>query len=199
MIVAIGIIVALVIFVVLASNRLTGQKNRVEQSQSNIDVYLEKRFDEMSSLLEQLMLGYEHESSVYEAISKARSGIDSSMSGTPQDRVKAYNGVTAMLANPGFKTEAYPELNAIKQLATFAMNSTSANERDILAARKAYNSNVTAYRNVVEMFPTSMIAGLKGYKSTDYELLVVADYKREAPSALKIHRDMHSNQTTEQV
>lgn len=170
------LIIAVVVGYVLASNSLEGKRNRVEQSWSNIDTYLQKRFDEMDQLLVQLGAAYSHESDVYIKIAEARSGI--ATASTPGEKIQAVNNVSSLMAIPGLRAESYPELTTLKQLAMFTMESTSGNERDILAARKVYNRNVTAYNNALDMWPTSVIAKQKGMMKDEFPY-----WKLENPEA----------------
>ena len=55
------ILCIIVVLIILMYNNLNASKNRVEKSFSNIDVYLEERFDKISALLEQTLTAYDHE------------------------------------------------------------------------------------------------------------------------------------------
>lgn len=183
------IIIVVVLFLIFTYNNLNAKKKRVEKSFSTIDVYLEKRFDEIGSLLEQTMSSYEHEESIYSQVAALRSGIETAKTGSINDKVRAMNGITSFVANPGFKTEAYPELGqAIVQLGRFTAEKTSQVEDDLAAARKQYNNNVTAYNTKISSFPTNLVAGIFGFK-TPFELFKVSEGKKERPTMATVAKN----------
>ena len=175
----IGIVVVLII---LMYNNLNASKNRVEKSFSNIDVYLEERFDKISALLEQTLTAYDHEEKTYEEISSLRSGIINAKSGGINEKVNAENQISAFMASPLMKTEAYPELKAIETLGVITENETIKSEENLAAARRQYNNNATSYNTSLTAFPTSIIAGLFGF-NTPYELFKVTEDKKERPAS----------------
>jgi len=178
------IIVVIVIFLVLTYNNLNAKKKRVEKSFSTIDVYLEKRFDEISALLEQLERTYEHEETVYEQVSALRSGLATIKSGAINDKVNAVNNFSRMMAIPGLKGEVYPEIQSILNQGLFVMNKTSAVEDDLAAARKQYNNNATSYNTKITSFPTNLVAGMFNFK-VPFELFKVSEGKQERPTIMQ--------------
>ena len=179
------IIIVVVIFLIFTYNNLNAKKKRVEKSASTIDVYFEKRFDEISALLEQVERVYEHEESVYSQVSALRSGIATAKVGTINDKVNMANNISNMLAIPGLKAEAYPELQSIKNNGMFVMNKTSENENDLAAARKQYNNNATSYNTLISSFPTNLVAGIFGFKEP-FVLFKVTEGKKERPTMANV-------------
>ena len=177
------IIVIVVVFLIFTYNNLNAKKKRVEKSFSTIDVYLEKRFDEIGALLEQLEKTYEFEESVYTQVSALRSGIATAKSGTINDKVNAVNNFSSMMAIPGLRSESYPELQSILNQGMFVMNKTSQVEDDLAAARKQYNNNATSYNTKISSFPTNLVAGMFGFK-TPFELFKVTEGKKERPTTM---------------
>ncbi len=175
------IIILVVLFIIFTYNSLNSKKNRVEKSFSTIDVYLEKRFDEVSELLEQTMSAYDHESETYVGLAKARSGIIDAKNGSINDKINAANNMQAILANPLIRTEAYPELKAIQEIGMFTAKKTSENESQLASARKQYNSNATSYNTKIKSFPTVLLASMFGFNKP-YELFKATEAKRLAPN-----------------
>ena len=83
------IIGAIVLLIILMYNNLNSSKNRVEKAFSNIDVYLEERFDKISALLEQTLQAMDHEEKTYQEISALRTGITNAKSGGINEKVNA--------------------------------------------------------------------------------------------------------------
>lgn len=175
--IVIGVIVLLVI---LMYNNLNASRNRVEKSFSNIDVYLEERFDKISALLEQTLTAYDHEEKTYTEISALRTGIANARGGSINDKVNAENKISAFMASPLMKTEAYPELKAIETLGMTTANETIKSEANLSAARRQYNNNATSYNTSLTAFPTNIIAGMFGFNQP-YELFKVTEGKKERP------------------
>ena len=179
------IIIVLVLFVIFTYNNLNSKKKRVEKSFSTIDIYLEKRFDEISALLEQTLTAYDFEESVYTQIAAARSGLVTAKNGGINDKVSAANNLSKMMAIPGLKGEAYPEIQSILSMGMFTMEKTSEIEYDLAAARKQYNNNATSYNTKISSFPTNLISGILGFK-TPFELFKVTEGKKERPTMANI-------------
>lgn len=176
------IIAVIVVLVILMYNNLNASRNRVEKSFSNIDVYLEERFDKISALLEQTLTTYDHEEKTYSEISALRTGIVSAKGGSVNDKVKAENQISAFMASPLMKTEAYPELSSIKELGAETAKQTVISEERLSAARRQYNNNATSYNTSLTAFPTNIIAKMFGFNEP-YELFKVSEGKKERPVA----------------
>lgn len=174
------IIGVIVLLIILMYNNLNASKNRVEKSFSNIDVYLEERFDKISALLEQTLTAYDFEEKTQTEIAGLRTGIVNAKSGSINDKVKAENQISAFMASPLMKTEAYPELKSIETLGMLTANETIKSEENLSAARRQYNNNATSYNTSLTAFPTSIIAGIFGFNQP-YELFKVTEGKKERP------------------
>lgn len=175
------IIIVIVLFAILTYNSLNAKRQRVKKSFSKIDVYLEKRFDEISSLLDQTMSAYDHESDVYVNLSRLRTGITKAQEeGSINSKVQAANQIQTVLASPAIRTEAYPQLQAITSLGVFTAKETAQLEDQLAAARLQYNSNATSYNTKITSFPAIIFAKLFGF-STPFELFEANEQKRERP------------------
>lgn len=174
------IVGAVVVLIILMYNNLNSSKNRVEKAFSNIDVYLEERFDKISSLLEQTLQAMDHEEKTYQEISALRTGINNAKSGGINEKVNAENQISAFIASPLMKTEAYPDLKSIETLGVMTANATIKSEENLAAARRQYNNNATSYNTSLTAFPTSIIAKICGF-NTPYELFKVTEGKKERP------------------
>lgn len=174
------ILIVLVALIILMYNNLNASKNRVEKAFSNIDVYLEERFDKISALLEQTLTAYDHEEKTFEEISALRTGIQNAKNGGINEKVLAENQISAFLSSPLMKTEAYPELKAIESLGIITANETIKSEENLSAARRQYNNNATSYNTSLTAFPTNLIANICGF-NTPYALFKVSEDKKERP------------------
>lgn len=185
----ITIIIVLVLLLILIYNNLNAKKKRVEKAFSTIDVYLEKRFDQISALLEQTLTAYQFEGDVHTQIAGLRNGILAAKKGSINDKVKVENQITGFIASPGFRTEGYPELDAIVTLGMYTAEKTSEVEDNIAAARNQYNSNATSYNTAITSFPSVLVAGIFGFK-TPFELFKVSEGKKERPTMRSIKENL---------
>lgn len=183
------IIAVIVLFLIFTYNNLNSKKKRVEKSFSTIDVYLEKRFDEIGALLEQTLTAYQHEEDVHTQVAALRSSIETAKTGSINDKVGAANSISGFIASPAIRTEAYPELKAIEQIGMFTAQKTSQVEDDLAAARKQYNNNATSYNTKITSFPTNLVAGIFGFNKA-FELFKVTEGKKERPTVSSIKQGL---------
>jgi len=183
------IIILVVLFLIFTYNNLNARKKRVEKSFSTIDVYLEKRFDEISALLEQTLTAYEFEEKVQTQVAALRSGIETAKTGSINDKVGAMNDIGSFIATPGIKTEAYPELKAIEKMGFFTAQKTSQVEDNIAASRSQYNDNATRYNTKIKSFPTILVAGIMGF-GKEFALFKVSEGKKERPTIKSVKKNL---------
>lgn len=168
----VGIILAIVIIYVLCKyNKLVKLRNRVEQSKSGIDVYLNQRFDLIPNLVE-CVKGYtNHEKSVLENVTKMRSEYMRANKSLrkAEELNNSMNGILAI-------AEGYPELKSSEQYLNLQKNLEKI-ESQLQAARRIYNNDVTKYNITIETIPTNLIASIFGMKKA--ELFQIEEYKRE--------------------
>ena len=171
MMIIVGSILAIITIYILAKyNKLVRLKNKVKQSESGIDVYLNQRFDLIPNLVECVKVYAEHEKSVIENVTKIRSEYLK----TNKNLKKAEelnNSMNSILAI----AEGYPELKASEQFLNLQRNLTKI-ESQLQAARRIYNNDVTKYNTKIETIPTNLIASMFGMEKA--ELFQIEEYKR---------------------
>lgn len=165
------IIIAILAIIVLATyNKLVKLRNKVNQSKSGIDVYLNQRFDLIPNLVE-CVKGYaKHESKVFEEIAKLRTTYNETKK--LDDASKLNSTLNSILAIG----ESYPELKASEQFLNLQRNLVKI-ESQLQAARRIYNNDVTNYNIKTQTVPTNIIANLFGFK--EEELFQIEEYKKE--------------------
>lgn len=159
--VIIGIIIVLLIYFVAVNNSLVQIKNRVEEAFSTMDVYLKKRWDLIPNLVETVKGYAEHESETLEEIIKLRNASYDSMSS--DDKVELNNKLSQKITQLLAIGEAYPELKANENFNNLSKEIVKI-EEDIANSRKYYNASVRVMNNKVEMFPSNIVASMRGFK-----------------------------------
>ena len=163
------VIILVIIFIVFTLvhmyNNLVGLRNRVKNSYSQIDVQLKRRNDLIPNLVETVKGYAEHEKSVLEEVTKARTGV---MNATTVEETSAANNVlTGALKTLFAVAENYPDLKANSNFQQL-QSELSETEDKIAYSRQFYNDVVLKYNNACQQFPSSWLAKAFGFKAEEY-------------------------------
>lgn len=177
--VIIGIIVILLIIFVATHNGLVGLRNQTKNAWAQIDVQLKRRHDLIPNLIETVRGYMKFERETLEAVTKARNiAVQTSSSGAAE-RGKAEGELSGALSRLLVVVERYPDLKANQNFLALQEELTST-ENKIGFARQYYNDSILRYNNQTQMFPSSIIAGMTGFKSGEFFEVTVAE-ERAAP------------------
>ena len=165
LIVVIVLLVVIVLYFITTKNSLVRAKNRVKEEYSHIDVVLKRRFDLIPNLVETVKGYAKHEKETLENIIEARNKYLAA--GNPSDAIEANNGLTSGLTKLFALAESYPELKSNTNFQEL-QKELSKTEDQVANARTAYNSAVTHFNNLVEMFPSSIVASMSGYEKEKF-------------------------------
>ena len=157
----IGIVVLLVVYFVATYNGLVVLKTRIQEAFSGIDVQLKRRADLIPNLVETVKGYAKHEKSVFENVTKARSALMSAQS--LQDKADANNQLSSALKSLFAVAEAYPQLRASENFQDL-QRQVADTEDKVAYSRQFYNSNVLEFNAKVQVFPSSIIANMFGFK-----------------------------------
>ena len=140
-------------------------RNRVKDQWAQIDVQLKRRFDLIPNLVETVK-GYAfHEKDTLEAVVKARNEYLSS--DTPEGKIAANNDLNKVVTKLFALAESYPELKADASFRELQTTLTETEDK-ISYDRQFYNDVVMKYNNKVEVFPSNIVAGMFGFKTSAY-------------------------------
>jgi LemA protein len=164
----IALVIIIVVWVIAAYNGLVGLRNMVKNAWSQIDVQLKRRYDLIPNLVETVKGYAKHENTTFENIAKARSAcMQASASGNIGDLGKAEGTLMQALKSLFAVAEAYPELKANQNFLALQEELTTT-ENKISFARQFYNDNVMQFNNKTQMFPSNIIAGMFGFKESEF-------------------------------
>ena len=177
-VIVIGVIVVLLLLAVVALyNRLVRQRNRTENTWSQVDVQLRRRYDLIPNLV-QAVKGYAaHERSTFDEVTQARTAAQKAQG--VEEQAKAENVLTAAIGRLFAVAEAYPELRATENFQQLQAQLADV-EQNIVVARQVYNDTVLTYENSLETIPTNIVAGLFNFRPRAY--FETEDATREAPA-----------------
>ena len=167
--IVIVIIIALFVFYLISIyNSLVGLRNQVKNAWSQIDVQLKRRHDLIPNLIETVKGYMHHERETLETITNARSQAVSAKSIT--EKAKAESALTDAIGKFNLVVENYPDLKANQNFLSLQEELTST-ENKISFSRQNYNDQVLFYNNKIQMFPSSIIAGMFNFsQETFFEL-----------------------------
>jgi len=183
------IAVVLVVWGVGIYNKLIELKNRYQNSFSQIEVQLKRRYDLIPNLVETAKGYMSHEKGTLEAVIQARNQAVSGLSkasanpGDPaamQALASAESGLSGALGRLFALSEAYPDLKANQNMMQLTEEITST-ENKVAFARQAYNDSATTYNIYRQSFPPVVFANFLGH-AQNAELLDFDDAQiAEAP------------------
>ncbi|MFH1200458.1 MAG: LemA family protein [Candidatus Micrarchaeota archaeon] len=160
-----GIIAVVVLWFVFAYNSLVTLKNRIENAWSQIDVQLKLRYDLIPNLVETVKGYARHEQAVFENVTKARSAMMGA--GTVGEKAKADGMLAGALKSLFAVAEAYPTLRANENFLRL-QEELSGIENKIAYSRRFYNDSVLEYNTKVQIVPSSIVAGVAGFREKEY-------------------------------
>lgn len=149
-------------------NGLIRLKNRVDESWSDIDVQLKRRYDLIPNLVETVKGYASHEKEALERVVQARSNSMSLQnSENVEEKLKAENTLSSTLKSIFALSESYPDLKANQNFLEL-QRELSDTENKIQASRRFYNGNVRDFNTKLEVFPTNLIAKQLGFSSRKF-------------------------------
>ncbi len=161
--IVIGAIVLLIVIIFIGMhNSLVNKRNQVENAFSSIDVMLKKRYDLIPNLVNSCKEYMKHEESLLTKVTELRTKAMES-EGNPEARIGYENELGGALKSLNVAVENYPDLKANENFIQL-QRTLNVSEEQISAARRTYNATVTDFNNAVEMFPSSIVAGMMKLK-----------------------------------
>ena len=163
--VAIGVLVLVVVYLISIYNTLLVLKNRIAEAWSGIDVQLKRRSSLIPNLVETVKGYATHEKEVFEKVTSARSAVMSAQG--PVAAAEANNMLSGALKSLFAVAEAYPELKANENFKSL-QHDLADTEDKIAYSRQFFNANVLEYNNKIMVFPNVVVASLFGFKASEF-------------------------------
>jgi len=170
LLIILGIIVLLVIWIIGMYNRLVKLKIKVDNSWSDIRVFLKKRFDLIPNLVNTVKGYAAHESQTFEKVTLARNAAVAVPPGDVHAAAEANQVLGGALRGLLAIAENYPELKANTNFLEL-QSALQSIEGDLGNARRYYNATVRDYNTAIQQFPAVIVANMTGFKAREfYEL-----------------------------
>ena len=168
---AIVIVAILAVIVIIGGALISGYnglvtgREAVENAESNIDTYLQRRADLIPNLVSTVKSFAKHETEVFDKVLEARQALVNAKS--PEEKANADAQLDTALQGINVIVENYPELKSDTTYVAL-MDELEGSENRIAVARKDYNDTVKDYNNKVIRFPGSIVANLFGFEKAEY-------------------------------
>ncbi len=160
--IVLGVVVLLVIYFISLYNKLVKLRNNRENAFADIDVQLKQRHDLVPQLVDTVRGYATHEKDTLQNVVNAR---NQAMNATSiDDKIDAENKLSGALNGLRLTFEAYPDLKANQNFLQL-QEEISDIENKLSAVRRYFNSSTKEYNNAVQVFPSSIIAGMSGFRT----------------------------------
>ncbi len=168
-------VLVLLITAIWIYNRLVRNRNLVSEAWAGIDVQLQKRHELVPNLVSTVKAYVEHEAGVFEWVSHIRTERTAGVAQTSSRESALSRSLTSLFA----LAEDYPELKANEGFAQLHTSLVEI-EENLQFARRYYNGAVRDNNNVVESFPSNLIAGIFSFSVAEF-FEIEFSAQREAP------------------
>jgi LemA protein len=150
---------------------LISKRNTCREALSDIDVQLKKRADLIPNMLAMAKKFMEHETEIMTQLTELRTKTSQNVDPNNAEEIKqhfaAADQLSTKLSQFTITMENYPDLKS-NQTMVEAMESLNEVEAQIAAARRFYNSAVTALNNSAQIFPSSLVARMVGVSAMPF-------------------------------
>ena len=171
-----AVIILLVFYGIGVYNKLVNSRNKVKDQWAQIDVQLKRRAYLIPNLVETVKGYAKHEKNTLTEVIEARNKFVSA--GSINEEIEANNQLTGALNKLFALSESYPELKANQNFISL-QNDLKDTEDKISYARQFYNDTVLTYNNLVQMFPSNIVANM--FKFEVYEFFKIEEKEKEVP------------------
>ncbi|MDO5026740.1 MAG: LemA family protein [Tissierellia bacterium] len=167
----------IIIYAISVYNNLVSQREFIRNAMSNIAAQIESRWDAVKNLIDATKSYSEYESNTLKAITDKRTSISENSSAREvEEDDQLFNRA---LTNIKAVAENYPDLKS-NTLYIKTMDSVNEYENNVRMSRMVYNDTVTKLNRLILQFPSSIVAGIFGFKQEEY--FKQSQEKSEMPS-----------------
>lgn len=164
------------IYTIYTYNKLVKQREITENSWSQIDILLKKRFDLVPNLVETVKGYARHEDKVLNDVTKARASVGSA--GNLQESLEANNELSGAISRLLVVAERYPELKANTNFLSLQQELSDI-ESKIAFSRQFYNDSCMLYNQKIKSFPAMIIA--KIFKFSEKPYFTISEDEKNVP------------------
>ncbi len=172
-----GILLILLCYVIGIYNKLVNARNKVENQFSQVEIQLKRRADLIPNLVETVKGYAKHEEGTFTAVIEARNKAVNA--GTVNEKIEANNELTGALNKLFALAEAYPDLKANENFLQLQTDLKDTEDK-ITYARQFYTDSAMGFNNLVQMFPSNIVASIFGFKK--FESFKAEEQDKQTPN-----------------
>lgn len=168
-----GLLVVIGIFLIITYNSLVKKEVRMQTQWSEVQNAYQRRLDLIPNLINVVKGAADFEQNILTEIAAARSkaqAVNIDSANVDASKFHEQNTAQNRLANVSNRIiitiERYPQLKGTEAFLALQTDLLGT-ERRIKVARKDFNEAVRDYNSSVRSFPTSLVAGVFGFKAKD--------------------------------
>ena len=181
--IVIGVIVLILLIFFLSIrgtyNRLVALDENVKTAWSQVENQFQRRLDLIPNYVETVKGYAKHEREVLIQVTKARAKVAGA--GSIGGKIEANNALSSALARLLVVVERYPDLKASQNFMRL-QDELAGTENRIAVERRRYNEAVRVYNTKIRSFPSSIMAGMFGFRRAE---LFQAPEAAKAPPKVK--------------
>lgn len=162
-----GIVALLIIWLIAMYNGFVRARIKIDNSWSDISVYLKKRFDLVPNLVNTVKGYAAHESQTLERVVQARNMAAAAPTGNVDQVSKANTILDRELRGLLAVAESYPDLKANQNFLEL-QRTLQEIESDLGNARRYYNATVRDYNTSIAQFPGVIVANSTGFTKREF-------------------------------
>jgi LemA protein len=159
-------LVAPIGMLLLIYNSLVRIRNLCTEAWADVETELQRRHDLIPNLVSAVKGYTAHERQVIENVTRLREAC-MAHSGSVRERAGIETQLGVALTQLQARIEAYPNLKASQDFLDLQHELTNTEDR-IQAARRFYNGNVRENNNLVQSFPSNLVASTFGFNERDF-------------------------------
>lgn len=156
--------ILVIAYFIVTFNRLIVRRNACSNARASIDVNLTRRHDLIPQLVDAVRGYISHERATLDAVVEARRAAIGQLGAAGS--AAAEQEVAQSLLRLVLRVEDYPELKAEALFGNLMRNLTEAEEQ-ISASRRAFNGQVLRMNNLVQRFPSLIVAAVSGFRTLE--------------------------------
>jgi LemA protein len=164
--IGVALLFVIAVWVVGAYNRLIGLRNRIRESWADVTTELRRRYDLIPNLVDTAKEYMRHEREIMDEVTRAREAAIAAAS-KPELQAQAEDELSRALKSLLAIAENYPDLKAGQNFLSLQRELANTEDR-IQAARRFFNANVREMNNMVQYFPSSLVARAFRFQETEY-------------------------------
>lgn len=163
----IGLIIAIVVYLIFTYNGLVKARQMAKEAWSGIDIQLKRRANLIPNLVETVKGYATHEMETFTWVTELRANAERMDDDDVAGRAKSEGLLGGALVKLMAVAEAYPELKANQNFQDL-QEELNTIEGEIQMSRRYYNGAARSLNVKVESFPSNLIANNFGFAQADY-------------------------------